>query len=195
MPRIEADSIEEHVRLQTARILDAASRLFRERGYRGTDMEDIARAIGLARNSLYRYYPSKDHILLDCVQRDMEPYLGQLRALEASMANPRERIAAWVNLQVEMATSPAHHTLEQVSEIRQEAPELRRRLLELHDAPAAVLETALDEILRSRRRDTATVAAMIAGMVQAAAARALGGGNAATVKRELRRAVERILEA
>ena len=193
MPRIEASSIEEHVRLQTARILDAASRLFRERGYRGTDMEDIARAIGLARNSLYRYYPSKDHILLDCVQRDMEPYLEQLRALEASLGNPRERIAAWVDLQIEMATSPAHHTLEQVSEIRQEAPELRRRLLELHDAPAAVLETALDEILRGRRRDTPTVAAMIAGMVQAAAARALGGGSAAAVKRELRRAVERIL--
>ena len=94
-----------------------------------------------------------------------------------------------------MATSPAHRTLEQVSEIRQAAPELRRRLLELHEAPAAVLETAVDEILRSRRRDAATVAAMIGGMVQAASARSLGGGNAAVVKRELRRAVERILEA
>ena len=37
MPEIDASSIEEHVRQQTDRILAAASAIFQERGYRGTD--------------------------------------------------------------------------------------------------------------------------------------------------------------
>jgi AcrR family transcriptional regulator len=81
MPRIEAANIEEHVRLQTGRILTAATQLFRDLGYRGTDMEDIAQAVGLARNSLYRYYPNKDHILLACVLRDMVPFVEELQSL------------------------------------------------------------------------------------------------------------------
>lgn len=79
MPRIEAANIEEHVRRQTGRIRSAATQLFRDLGYRGTDMEDIAQAVGLARNSLYRYYPNKDHILLACVLRDMVPFVEELK--------------------------------------------------------------------------------------------------------------------
>ena len=112
MPRIEAAKIEEHVRLQTGRILAAATQLFRELGYRGTDMEDIAQAVGLARNSLYRYYPNKDHILLACVLRDMVPFVEELKSLEVRYPDPLPRISAWLDTQIEIATSPAHATME-----------------------------------------------------------------------------------
>jgi AcrR family transcriptional regulator len=93
VPKISAANIEEHIRVQDGRILDAARALFSANGYRGTDMGDIAKAMGLARNSLYRYYSNKDHILVAVMQRDMIPYVARNRALErwALCTNHRER--------------------------------------------------------------------------------------------------------
>jgi AcrR family transcriptional regulator len=193
MPRIDAASIKEHVRLQTERILDAATRLFRERGYRNTELEDIAREVGLARNSLYRYYPGKDYILLACVQRDMVPFIDELKGLVSRYPDPRERIGAWLDAQIDMATSPAHATLEMMAEIRQAAPELRAELAVLHALPNRVIEAAVAEVLRGRRRDVRLVTALIGGLVEAAARQAMAATGHAAVKRELRRAVAGLL--
>lgn len=195
IPRIKAENIEEHVKVQTARILDAASELFRVRGYRKTDMEDIAQSVGLARNSLYRYYGNKDSILLGCVERDMAVYLEQLRGLDALYPDPAERVGAWLDLQIDIATSPAHATMEHIAEIRSAAPKLRRQILELHEAPAAALAGAITELVRGKRRDAGLLTALIRGMVDAAAMEALRRGNTAMIKRELRRAVVRILDS
>lgn len=193
MPRIEAANIEEHVRLQTGRILSAATQLFRDLGYRGTDMEDIAQAVGLARNSLYRYYPNKDHILLACVLRDMVPFVEEQKSLGARYPDPLPRLAAWLDSQIEIATSPAHATMELMGEIREATPELRKQIIALHSLPNAVLEGAVTELLKGKRRDVQLVTALIAGMVEAASRQAIKHGNKAAVKRELRRMVESVL--
>lgn len=195
MPRIDAASIEEHVRVQTARILDAATVLFQERGYRKTDLDDIAQAVGLARNSLYRYYKNKDFILLACVEREMGAFVERMRSLDSLHGDPVQRIGAWLDMQMDMATSPAHATMELIAEIRTDAPELRKRLMELHDAPAKVLEGAVAEVVRGRRRDAGLIIALIKGMVEAAAGQAMRRENKTAVKRELRRAVERVIES
>ena len=44
-------------------ILDAALRLFAERGADATSMNEIALAVGIRKPTLYHYYPSKDAIL------------------------------------------------------------------------------------------------------------------------------------
>lgn len=194
MPRIDAASIEEHVRLQTARILDAANALFRARGYRQTDMDDIAAAVGLARNSLYRYYRNKDHLLLACVARDMGAWVEEMRTLDGRYADPVERIGVWLDLQIDLATGPTHATLEMIGELREAPAEVRREIATLHEAPAIVLEAAVAEVLRGKRRDIALVAALIAGMADAGASQALHRGNKAAVKRELRAAVLRLLQ-
>jgi len=41
----------------------AAFALFEERGFEATTMDDIARAVGVGRRTLFRYYPSKNDIL------------------------------------------------------------------------------------------------------------------------------------
>jgi TetR/AcrR family transcriptional regulator, cholesterol catabolism regulator len=46
-----------------AQIVAKAADLFDEKGYHGATMEDIGDAIGLAKPTLYHYFPSKDHIL------------------------------------------------------------------------------------------------------------------------------------
>lgn len=196
MPRIEAATIDEHVRIQTERVLDAASTLFRKQGLHGTDMSDIASAVGLARNSLYRYYPNKEHILVACVQREMAPFLRRIEALESAYPEPRARIDAWIDMAIDIATSPAHATLELISEIQESSPELRQQIMRLHQGPNAVLNASVRAVLGRQRRDPALVTAMIAGMVQSGAGQAIrrNSNTQGAIKRELKSAVARLLQ-
>lgn len=56
------------------RIAASALQLFVKQGYESTSMEDIARAAGIGRKSLYRYFPSKAAL----VWGGMDPVLGVL---------------------------------------------------------------------------------------------------------------------
>lgn len=48
---------------QRQAILDAASLLFIEKGFGGTNINDIADAVGMTRTALYYYFPSKEAML------------------------------------------------------------------------------------------------------------------------------------
>ena len=58
----------------SARILDAAMRLFAERGYRGTTVGEIERAAGLAPRSgaLYQHFGGKEDVLEQAIERHLE---------------------------------------------------------------------------------------------------------------------------
>lgn len=45
------------------RILDAAYKLFLEKGYRHTTMDDIAKELGISKKTLYKHYPGKLELL------------------------------------------------------------------------------------------------------------------------------------
>jgi AcrR family transcriptional regulator len=60
-------------------IVSASAALFDEVGYHLTSMDDIARAVGLAKPSLYHYFPSKDSILLAIHEEFMGLILGRLQ--------------------------------------------------------------------------------------------------------------------
>ena len=45
------------------RILSAALRLLARRGVRRLGMQEVSEAAGVSRGTLYRYFPSKDHLL------------------------------------------------------------------------------------------------------------------------------------
>lgn len=46
-----------------SKILDAAYKLFLEKGYRHTTMDDIAQLLGMSKKTLYKYYPGKLELL------------------------------------------------------------------------------------------------------------------------------------
>ncbi|MDH3978278.1 MAG: TetR/AcrR family transcriptional regulator [Gammaproteobacteria bacterium] len=193
MPRIAAASIEEHVRNQGNRILDAGRDLFISNGYRATDMSDIARSMGLARNSLYRYYSSKDHILVAVVEREMEPYFAELEALEARIVDPLERINAWVGLQMEIAAGPCHAMIGLLGEMPPQSKALQKKIIGLHTPLKKSLRKALEQVLAGSGRDVDIVTAMISSMVQAAAGVAMRSNDTDRCSEELRLTINRVL--
>ncbi|WAS90997.1 TetR family transcriptional regulator [Nannocystis punicea] len=52
-----------------AAILDAAARLFLERGFDGADMQAIARAAGVGKATVYQYFAGKSELFVECLDR------------------------------------------------------------------------------------------------------------------------------
>jgi len=53
-------------------ILDAAAQVFRQKGFHGASMSDIAEAVNLQKASLYHHVSSKQEILLELLDRALE---------------------------------------------------------------------------------------------------------------------------
>ncbi|MDG2049084.1 MAG: TetR/AcrR family transcriptional regulator [Myxococcota bacterium] len=58
-------------------ILIAASKLFRQYGYRRTSMEDIAQETGMSRPSIYSYFKNKDEVFRSLSERIHEKALSE----------------------------------------------------------------------------------------------------------------------
>jgi TetR/AcrR family transcriptional regulator, cholesterol catabolism regulator len=98
--------------LRRAEILDAAARVFAERGYHGTTTQAIADVLGMRQASLYYYLPSKEAALEEVCARGTDgfvegaervmrmdvPPLEKLRLLIASHLAPIETMPDYVRV-------------------------------------------------------------------------------------------------
>jgi AcrR family transcriptional regulator len=62
------------------RVVDAARATFATSGLRSTTMEDIARAAGVGRATLYRRFGSKDALVQTVLHAELRDYLAELNA-------------------------------------------------------------------------------------------------------------------
>lgn len=108
MPRIKADSIVDHVAQQEAAVLDAAVRLFVDRGYSEVSLGDIAAEVGLARNSLYRYVPDKVHLLVGWYRQVVPQTIDAWTQAVDGDDPPAVRLQRWARTYLAWARSPEH---------------------------------------------------------------------------------------
>ncbi len=78
------------------RILTAALGLIGRRGVRRLGMREIAETAGVSRGTLYRYFPSKDHVLTSAAAYDAHRFSDGLDAVLAAALSPGERITAFM---------------------------------------------------------------------------------------------------
>jgi AcrR family transcriptional regulator len=94
-----------------ALVLAAADNLFRERDPRAVTMEDICRAAGVGRATLYRRFPDVRSIaiaLLDRHERDLQERLMRGVPPLGPGAPPRERLTAFYRAMVELLERFGH---------------------------------------------------------------------------------------
>ncbi|PJF24568.1 MAG: TetR/AcrR family transcriptional regulator, partial [Phototrophicales bacterium] len=89
------------------RVLDAAERLFAERGYRAVTLKDIAAAIGIRHASLYHHVPGgKQELFIEVTERNLARHReGIAAAIASSPLDVRAQlkaVAAWLIAQPPM---------------------------------------------------------------------------------------------
>jgi AcrR family transcriptional regulator len=77
------------------RLRAAAVELFAERGYGGASMGELAERVGIAKASLYNYYPSKEALLVDLLERAHAEWNAATTALLDGPGTPAERIRGY----------------------------------------------------------------------------------------------------
>lgn len=97
------------------RILDAAARIFDERGYRGTTTNHVAELAGVSIGSLYQYFPNKDALLVALAERHLDAiaasFADRLIALRADAPPVGEVVRSLVDLTVERNDTTSLHAL------------------------------------------------------------------------------------
>jgi AcrR family transcriptional regulator len=75
------------------RIIEAAARLFADLGYTGCEMERVAAELGIAKGTLYLYFPAKQELFFACVDLGMRQMQEAVRLAAADANEPLEVIA------------------------------------------------------------------------------------------------------
>jgi AcrR family transcriptional regulator len=110
-------------------ILRTAARLFQQRGYDATSMNDVAAALKLSKGGLYHHFQSKDEILFEIMNHAMEITQERVLAPVRAIANPTERLRALIRLHMEVVLSPRDREITvMLHENHPLPPALRKRI-------------------------------------------------------------------
>jgi AcrR family transcriptional regulator len=81
-------------------LLQAAKQLFHVHGFRKVTIDDIAKAIGKARSSLYYYYKTKEEILDAVIAAEISELMAAITAAVCRAQSTEEKIEAFFQTQL-----------------------------------------------------------------------------------------------
>ena len=76
------------------RLVEAAIRLFAEKGYESASVSEIVAAAGVTKGSMYHYFQAKDDLLLEIYDRVLAMQMDRLERLAAGPGTPVDRLRA-----------------------------------------------------------------------------------------------------
>ncbi len=115
------------------RILEEAARLFCEKGYHATSMEDLAAAVGIKKGSLYYYIESKEQLLLEIAELIPPKFIANVRALlEDTRLTAEQKVHTAIHRHLELFETQTGLTWSRVflREYRALPDQHRKKLLE-----------------------------------------------------------------
>ena len=75
-------------------ILASATELFAQKGYHDVTMEEIAAAVGVAKGTLYLYFPSKEELYWGILERGLHDLFARLEEEAARPIPPEQKLQA-----------------------------------------------------------------------------------------------------
>lgn len=138
-----------------AEIVRAASRLFAEKGYAGTTIRDIARAVDMQSGSPFYHFKTKHDMLLAVVLEGMATISRAVSAAARAGGTPREVFEAMLLAHLEqlLAEDGRHFAATLLHESHHLDPAALAELIEQKDAYEALWQKALRELKRSGEID------------------------------------------
>lgn len=174
MPRISAPTVAEHRARRRADVLRAAEDIVVGEGSHALTLAAVAARTGLARPSVYAYFPSTEALLVALVEEGFDRWAETLRDATADVEGPRDLVRAWFGA---AATSAAQGNHLLAAALRDTPlPEDSRAGLDAgHRAAAAPLVQAARDL---GVRDVEGASALLQGVVATLLERVEAGGDA-----------------
>ena len=108
-----------------ARIIQAATRIFAEKGFFKATVSDIATAAEVAEGTIYLYFKNKDDVLISIFETSMDMFLREVEEELSSLQDASERLRRFILLHLSLVER--HQELAQVLhvELRQSSKFMR----------------------------------------------------------------------
>jgi AcrR family transcriptional regulator len=160
-------------RRRAPEIIEAAARVFAERGFHGATTQDIADVLGIRQASLYYYFPSKEGALeLVCLQ-GVAGFYEVAKAIAAGPGSAADKLARLIKAHLDPLTDRSDFVRVFLNERQHLPAESRRRIGKWSRGLERVFEDALKEgVRRGELRsdlDTRLAVLGILGMANAVA--------------------------
>ncbi|AXE80975.1 helix-turn-helix domain containing protein [Streptomyces atratus] len=192
MPKIRAATVAEHHAQQRLALVRAARELLEGGDAEAVTFTAVARATGLARNSVYKYFPGRPELLAAVVEDAMPRWTDAIQSGMSVAGTPEEKIAAYVSSQLELVRSGEHRIAQALAGVR-DATVVRESAARVHRELLTPLIGALTELGEEDPRRTAL---LLQGIVNAATtAIEAGDDHVAVTDRAVRMAVTAITGA
>jgi AcrR family transcriptional regulator len=164
-------------------VLRGAVKVFTERGYDGTSMEDLSRELGITKSAIYHHVTGKEELLRLAVNRALDglfTVLDDVSALDAPAVTRLEELARRSVLLLAAELPFVTLLLRVRGNTRAERAALARRR-EFDDAVASLATQARDEGDLREDVDPALIARLLYGMINSVTEwyRPRGGGRPA----------------
>jgi len=115
-------------RRRAPQIIEAAARVFAERGFHGATTQDIADVLGIKQASLYYYFSSKEAALELVCLRGVEGFFEAAKAIAARPESARKRLALLINSHLSPLVDRANFVKVFLNERQHLPTESRRRI-------------------------------------------------------------------
>lgn len=83
-------------------VLRAAVRMFNERGFHATSLDDVAASLGISKRTIYHYLSSKDQVLLECLTIGLNQLLAAAEDARAELGVGRDRLVKFLRRYAEI---------------------------------------------------------------------------------------------
>ncbi len=108
-------------------ILEAAARIFSEKGFHAASMQDIADAVNLQKASLYYHFSSKQEILLSLLDHALDLLIERLEIVLSQPLPPDEKLRQAMSSYMQTIAENQNLSAVLLLEIRALDPELKAR--------------------------------------------------------------------
>lgn len=144
-------------------VLNAAARLFREKGYASTSMRDIAAASGMLPGSLYYHFPSKEALLAAVYGEGVGHITAAVEAALAREGDGWARLERTCAAHLEALLSGSDYAQVVVRVRPDDVPEVSAALTALRDGYERTFAKAIELLPLPRRTDRRALKLMLLG--------------------------------
>jgi TetR/AcrR family transcriptional regulator, cholesterol catabolism regulator len=115
-------------RRRAPEIIDAAARVFAQRGFHGATTQDIADVLGIRQASLYYYFSSKEAALELVCLKGVEGFFDAAKAIAAEKRSARERLCLLIKSHLSPLVDRGNYVKVFLNERQHLPSESRRRI-------------------------------------------------------------------
>jgi TetR/AcrR family transcriptional regulator, transcriptional repressor for nem operon len=161
-------------------LLQAASRLFRQRGIEGVGVADIAREAGLTHGALYAHFKSKDELAAEAFSYGFEGNMANTRAWAAAQCPSfQDYFDGLLSTSMRDRMETGCPLAASASEIARQGSAVSASFTRAVEEMTAMLEASLDKQLPASEKRRLALAAVAAEMGALALSRAVAKTDAA----------------